>query len=79
MIDVSAPQIIQGLLGLACGILGWMARELYGAVKSLRQDLSTLETQIARDYVRYDRLQDALKPLVDAIKDINQHLMESRK
>lgn len=65
-----------GLVGLACGILGWFARELYNATQALRKDLSALEVQIGRDYVRYDRLQDALKPVMDSLHEIKQALMQ---
>jgi hypothetical protein len=67
-------QIAMMGLGIACTALGWFARELYAATQSLRKDLSTLEIQIGRDYVRYDRLQDAMKPLVEAIKDLNDRV-----
>ena len=67
-------QIIIGIIGLACAVLGWFARELYNATQSLRRDLTELEVQINRDYVRYDRLQDALKPIVDGIHEIKDAL-----
>jgi cell division protein FtsB len=67
-------QIFIAALSIACGVLGWFARELYAATQALRKDLSTLEVRIGTDYVRYDRLQDALKPLVEAIKEIKEHL-----
>lgn len=67
-------QIIMLALGIACGILGWLARELYAAVQALRKDLSSLEVRIGTDYVRYDRLQDALKPLVEAIKEVKEQM-----
>lgn len=66
--------IIMAGLSLTCGILGWFARELYGATQSLRRDLSALEVKIGTDYVRYDRLQDALKPLVEAIKEVKEEM-----
>lgn len=58
------------LVSAACGVLGWFARELYQATQKLRSDLSALETRIGTDYVRYDRLQDALRPLMDAIREV---------
>lgn len=67
-------QIIMAALSIACTILGWFARELYGATQALRKDLSALEVRIGTDYVRYDRLQDALKPLVEAIKEIKDQM-----
>lgn len=58
------------VVGVACALLGWLARELYAAVKSLREDLQKLEVRIGTDYVRYDRLQDALKPINEALHEI---------
>lgn len=67
---MNVEQMLLGLVGLACTILGWFARELYNATQSVRKDLSALEVQIGRDYVRYDRLQDAMKPIMDSLHEI---------
>lgn len=67
-------QIVLWLLGCACAVLGWFARELYSATQSLRKDLSALEVNLTRDYVRYDRLQDAMKPIMDSLAEIKQTL-----
>ena len=71
---MSLEQIVIGLIGIACGILGWFARELYNATQSLRKDLSALEVKISAEYIRYDRLQDALKPIMDSLHEIKQSL-----
>ena len=67
-------QIFLALIGLACGVLGWLAREMYSALQALRKDLGQLEVQLTRDYVRYDRLQDAFKPVLDALSEIKHTL-----
>jgi hypothetical protein len=67
-------QIIMSCLALVCAILGWFARELYGATQALRRDLSALEVRISGEYIRYDRLQDALKPIVDSLQEIKHTL-----
>jgi hypothetical protein len=67
-------QIFIAALSIACGVLGWFARELYGATQALRRDLSTLEVRIGTDYVRYDRLQDAFKPVMDSLQEIKHTL-----
>lgn len=56
------------------GVLGWFARVLYEATQSLRRDLSSLEVKISAEYVRYDRLQDALKPIMDSLREIKESL-----
>lgn len=62
------------LLALTTGLLGWLGRELWNAVQSLRKDLSELQLNIGRDYIRYDRLQDALRPLVEKLQRIEDAL-----
>lgn len=62
------------LLGLFCAVLGWLGRELWQAVQALRRDLAALEVLIGTDYVRYDRLKDALAPVMDALQDIHERL-----
>lgn len=71
---MEVSQIMLWVLGTACTVLGWFARELYTATQSLRKDLSDLQRHIASDYVRYDRLQDALKPIMDSLHEIKQTL-----
>lgn len=67
-------QAFLAILGLACGVLGWFARELYNATQSLRKDLSSLEVKLSTDYVRYDRLQDAMKPIMESLHEIKSAL-----
>lgn len=71
---MSLEQIFMTLLGLTCGVLGWLAREMYAAIQALRKDLGSLEVQLTRDYVRYDRLQDAFKPVLDSLAEIKHAL-----
>lgn len=69
---VEMSQVFMSIVSVVCGVLGWFARELYLATQKLRSDLSNLETRIGTDYVRYDRLQDALRPLMEAIKEVKE-------
>ena len=62
------------VLGIVCTLLGWFARELYNATQALRRDLSALEVRLGTDYVRYDRLQDALRPIMESLQEIKQAL-----
>lgn len=71
---MTTEQILIGIIGLVCTVLGWFARELYQATQDLRRDISALEVQINRDYVRYDRLHDALKPIADGIAEVKELL-----
>lgn len=67
---MTLEQMFLGLVALSCGILGWFARELYSATQSLRKDLSALEVKLSSDYIRYDRMQDAMKPIMDSLHEI---------
>ena len=69
-------QIFLAVLGVACTVLGWFARELYSATQALRADLSALQVRIGTDYVRYDRLQDAFKPIMDSLHEIKVTLAQ---
>ena len=71
---MEASNIVLWVLGVVCTVLGWFARELYTATQSLRKDISELQVQMNRDFIRYDRLQDALKPIVDSLHEIKQTL-----
>ena len=71
---MEVSQVALWVLGVACASLGWFARELYSATQSLRKDLSDLQVQIATYYVRYDRLKDALQPVMDSLHEIKQTL-----
>lgn len=62
------------LIGVACAGTGWFANQLYQAVQKLKDDLKLLEVKIGTDYVRYDRLQDALKPITQALEEIKAAL-----
>ena len=66
--------VAAAMLAIINGMLGWFARQMWEAVKALRQDLSDLEVKIAREYVPYDRLQDALKPIIESLNDIKETL-----
>lgn len=66
--------IITGILTLVTGVLGWFARELWDAVKTLQRDLIKLEVKLSTDYVSYDRLKDIMHPMIEAIEDIRDTL-----
>lgn len=63
------------LLGIACGVLGWLGNELWSAVSKLRADLNELEVHITRDFVSYARLGDAMRPVIEGIARIEHALI----
>ncbi|MEO5568878.1 MAG: hypothetical protein ABIR92_10320 [Gemmatimonadaceae bacterium] len=61
-------------LGLGFSVLGWFARELWNAVQRMKEELGKLEVKINSDFVRYDRMQDAMKPVLDKLQRIEDAL-----
>ena len=64
------------LIGLSLGfsVLGWFARELWSAVQKLKEELGKLEVKIGAEFVRYDRMQDALRPVLEKLTRIEDGL-----
>jgi Sec-independent protein translocase protein TatA len=60
--------------GSALAVIGWLARELWGAVKELRADLSRLREELAREYVSKDDFKDAMREIRDALQRIENKL-----
>ena len=63
-----------GLSTLSAG-LGWLLREVWGAVKSLRSDLDNLRVSIAETYIRRDSLREAMQPIREQLARIEGALI----
>ncbi len=57
------------ILGAACAVLGWLARELWDAVKKLRGDLETLRLNLAENYIKKDDLRDRLNEVMQPFRE----------
>jgi hypothetical protein len=62
------------VLGVVLTGIGWFCGQLWSAVQKLKEDLVALKVSISSDYVRYDRLQDALKPIIESLNEIKNTL-----
>lgn len=71
---MSLEQIFIILIGVACSVIGWFANQLFRAVEKLKDDLNELQVRIGSDFVRYDRLQDMLKPILTGIEEIKESI-----
>lgn len=69
--------VLMLLLTVINGIIGWFAREIWAAIQKLKEDVSKLEVLVGTEYVRYDRLKDALQPIMDALSEI-KHTMNTK-
>jgi hypothetical protein len=54
---------INALIGGGFAILGWLARELWGAVKELRADLAALREDLPKEYVAKDDYREDIKEI----------------
>lgn len=65
------PVINIGFIALV-GLFGWLARELWGAVKELKEDLKDVEVALPTDYVQkneYHRDLIEIKMMLNKISD----------
>lgn len=63
-------------MGIALTILGWFARELWSAVKELKQDIAALREQLPKTYVLRDDYRNdiaEIKAMVSKIFDKLEH------
>jgi hypothetical protein len=54
---------INALIGGGFAILGWFARELWGAVKELKADLATLREDLPKEYVAKDDYREDIREI----------------
>lgn len=65
------PQhILNFAFGAASACLGWFARELWSAVKSLKEELHRLREEIASDRVHKDDFKEAFREVKDMLSKI---------
>ena len=64
----------QSIVNVAAGIImtgmGWFARQLWDAVKELREDLHRLETNLPATYLRRDEFRDGIKEIKDLFTEV---------
>ena len=76
------PQSLINLaIGAALAVGGWFARELWGAVKRLQEDLHRLEVDLPSNYIRRDEFQEGIKEIKDICRQIFDKVdsLEKRK
>lgn len=73
MFELLTPYILF-VFGAVLASIGWFSGQLWSAVQKLKEDLVALKVSIGTDYVRYDRLQDALKPIIESLNEIKSTL-----
>ena len=68
--------IINLSLGAILSVLGWLARELWGAVQSLRADIHRIEVDLPKTYVIKEDLDKRMSHIEDMFQRIYDKLDE---
>jgi len=69
------PQTLINIAGgITLSIVGWLARELWGAVQSLRADLHKIEVDLPKTYVPRADLDARMKRIEDMLQRIDDKL-----
>lgn len=66
--------IINIVAGIIIGGIGWFARQLWDAVKDLREDLHKLEVAIPSNYVKKDDFSEAMAEIRKGLDKIYDKL-----
>jgi hypothetical protein len=69
---MDAQTIINIVAGAVLTVLGWLGRELWGAIKELQRDMREIEINLPNNYVKKE---DFSKSLSD-IKDLCDKIFE---
>lgn len=67
-------EVVKAMLSAGLLVMGWFLRELWGMVKELKNDLSTLKEQINKDYVRRDDFKEVRDAIINALTRIETKL-----
>ena len=69
------PQTVINITGgLVLSVVGWLARELWGAVKDLRADLHKIEVDLPKTYVPRADLDARMKRIEDMLQRIDDKI-----
>lgn len=65
--------------GLAIGVGGWLARQLWDSVQKLKDDVHQIEKDLPIQYIRKDEFRDVLKEIRDIQSEIFRKIDDLRK
>jgi hypothetical protein len=66
--------LINMFLGIGMTVVGWFARELWGAVKELKADLATLREDLPKEYVAKDDYREDIREIKAMLAKIFEKL-----
>ena len=62
--------IINLATGSLLAVFGWLARQLWDAVKELRDDIHKIETDLPSIYMRKDEFKEGMKEIKDLFTEV---------
>lgn len=71
---MESQHLINVMLGISSAVFGWLARELWTAVKDLKEDLTKLSVELPKTYVTRDDYRADLKEIKDMLGKIFDRL-----
>jgi hypothetical protein len=71
---MESQHLINVGLGVSSAVFGWLARELWTAVKDLKEDLTKLSVDLPKNYVARDDYRSDLKEIKDMLGKIFDRL-----
>ena len=75
MAKLMDPQTLINITGgIVLSVVGWLARELWGAVQSLREDIHRIEVDLPKTYVPRMDLDTRMKHIEDMFQRIYDKL-----
>ena len=66
--------LINMFLGIGMTVVGWFARELWGAVKELRADLAALREDLPREYLARNDYREDIRDIKTMLAKIFEKL-----
>lgn len=67
---MESQSLINIMLGISCAVIGWLARELWTAVKDLQADLVKLSVELPKTYVTRDDYREDIKGIKEMLAKI---------
>ena len=71
---MESQSLINSPIAIGCAGVGWLARELWTAVKDLKEDLTKLSVELPKTYVTRDDYRSDLKEIKDMLGKIFDRL-----
>jgi hypothetical protein len=73
---MDTTEVLQWVMGVGLTVIGWFARQLWGAVQELKKDLAELKEDLPIYYVRKDDFREFRHSVMDSLQRIENLLYQ---